>query len=60
MPTLSLHDVTRETYDTIDVLELHGPTRVWKSIWVGDLQIVFHPGDWRFGGEVDEAGVARR
>lgn len=47
MPTLSLHDVSLETYDAIDVLELHGPKHVWKSIWVGDLQIVFHPGEWR-------------
>lgn len=50
MPTLSLYDVDRETYDSLNVLEMHGRTVTWKSIWVKDLQIVFHPGDWRRDG----------
>lgn len=62
MHTFSFHDVDLEVYDRLDVLELHGPTRIWKELRVGEDKIVFHPGDWRYDGPTpreDSAAVER-
>lgn len=47
MATVSFHDVDREVYDRIDVLELHGRTSIWKELTVDDVQLVFFAGKWR-------------
>lgn len=45
--TISFHDLTRDEYDVLDTLELHGPNHVWKTFYVGETKLVFFPGEWR-------------
>ena len=47
MITLNVHDIPPEQYDPIAVPEKHGQTCCWKSVTIGEAELVLFPADCR-------------